>query len=768
MAFAISRQIKLRSVEQAVFSPAYNRLNFFIQPDGLSTDLSQSYLSMRVYLTHRIDGERLSNADLQALLYANLVISFGNGEQSYSPACLLRTARLFANKGNELLEEVNFCNVLTQSIMHQLCNDFETIESTNLLTGSTTQFGHGSSISASLGAFLQNPTEVHIFLRDIFGICRHSNFELAATDGLNLTIELEDKQNLFRVSTLGDFQRINTLDTSGNTATSVLPENFLYPPASGYEQNSNTLSHTPVAYSQNVGAASNLFRDASGNSMIQYPKEGFWYPSDSWFQQPTQGNLIDKVTIINPYTTEQLTALGFIENNWMKLRYEISNSFAGATNIAPKIFSFMAQIGVVAGGATPIIPFNVNYSLWWDDVPGMTVDSLVHFVGLEILYEPEVLMLNAGTSTATIATLLASNSLTITSALYTQLQQMGLLDVDGRPTAVSFDLGVQMGGETASTTEGSHIVPDFITNELSPNIRKIFSNQLTKLPTQGAKCRIINVGAPSGGGDRVITFTSFGCESNTSIQGNTIRLTGDNTYSQIPALGANFFIWNVQYLSFRPNAVTGGPSIPDIVNNISYEIDKFELVLIQSSIDPQNRMPSPFIYSTWKLETATIETSQPTYARQFILEENVYNCFLLTPSWNDDLMSKGSLVSTKRGVSYYRYSVNQVNQTNRDVYLNTFRSSYPSTLYMDRLNDTFSNSDYILRSPVGIRGVQESTDAVICYPLKIYHAVSEQSYVMGAPGGATVQLNLFADTASNGRITAGNIFFFKQVLKQLM
>jgi len=768
MAFAISRQIKLRSVEQAIFSSSYNRLNFFIQPDGLSTDLSQSYLSLRIYLTNKLTGGRIPGQDLRDLLRDNLVISFGNGEQSYSPACLLRTARLFANKGNELLEEVNFCNVLTQSIMHQLCNDFETIETTNLLTGSTTQFGHGSSISASLGAFINNPTTVHIYLRDIFGICRHSNFELAVTDGLNLTIELEDKQNLFRVSTLGDFQRINVPDASGNTVDAILPEAFGFPPAIGYDQNSNTSAKSAIAAGQYLAPSSNLLIDASGNTMIQCPKEGFWYTASSWFEQPTVGTKIDQIVLKNAYTADQLTALGFVTGNWMKLRYLISSSFTGNVNVAPKEFSFMVLIDNVVEGANPAINFQADYSLWWDVANGRTVNDVVVFDGLELIYTRELVQVSHGTTPAVIAADLALNIIQLGGAQYSQLQTMGLIDSDNRPTSVAFDFAVQMQGDVTDATHGSHIIPDWITNELSPNIRKIYSNQLTKLPTQGNKCRITDIVETNTPGTYNIFFSSWGCESNTSIQGYNIYPTGDLTYSPVAASTANYFIWNVQNLYYAPNAGIAPASVPHLANNLSYEIDKFELVLIQSSIDPQNRMPSPFIYSTWKLETATIETAQPTYARQFILEENVYNCFLCTPDWNDSGTSKGSLVSTRRGVSHFRYSVDQVNQSNRDVYLSNFRSAYPSTLYMDRLNDTFSNSDYILRSPVGIRGVQESADAVIVYPLKIYHAVSEQSYVMGHPGGATVQLNLFADTASGARIVPGNIFFYKQVLKQLM
>lgn len=767
MAFAISRQIKLRSVEQAIFQPSYNRLNFFVQPDGLSTDLSQSYLSARVYLKNAITNQRLSSATMKALIEENLVVSFGNGEQSYSPACLIRVARLFANKGNELLEEVNFANILTQTVMHQLCNDFETLESTNLLTGSTSQIGHGSSLPASLSAFINNPTTVHIMLRDLFGICRHSNFELAETDGLNITIELEDKQNLFRVSTLGDFQKFGVPDISGSTALLAYPEVFVNPAAEGYAQNSDTLAKSGIAHGQFSAPSSDLLIDPSGNTMIQYSKEGWRYGADYWFVQPTIATEITAVVFQHALTADQMTALGFVAGNFMKLKYLISSSYTGAAKVAPREFVYMVPMDTVTAGATPNVAFGNGFSLWWDEIVGKTVDDVVVFDSMEVLAVDEVVGWGGPTTTTTLATTLKSNTINMPLAAYEKLQALGLVDSENRPTAVSFDLAVQMGGAAADATHGSHITPDYIANELSPNVRQIFSNQLTKLPTQGAKCVITNVvGLQDTTVD--ITYSTLGCESNTSIQGFTIYPQLVGVPIPVPITGSAFFIWNVQNHAMGPNGVTPATPIPSLLNNLSYEIDKFELVLIQSSIDPANRMPRPFIYSTWKLETATIETAQPTYARQFILEENVYNCMLLTPSWNDVAKTRGSLVSTRRGVSYFRYSVNQVNQTNRDVYLSSFRSSYPSTLYLDRMNDTFSNSDYILRSPVGIRGVQESADAVIIYPLKIYHAVSEQAYVMGHPGGATVQLNLFADTASGGKIVPGNIFFFKQILKQLM
>ena len=767
MSFAISRQIKLRSVEQAVFSPSYNRLNFFIQPDRLSTDLSQSYLSMRVYLTNGITNARISATSIRQLIANNLVVSFGNNDQSYSPACMIRVARLFSNKGNELLEEVNFSNILTQTIMNQLCNDFETVEASNLLTGSSSQIGHGSSFPASISAFINNPTEIHVFLRDLFGICRHSNFELAETDGLQITLELEDKQHLFKVTSLGDFQEINVPDVSGNTAGAIKPEVFTNPAAPGYNQNTNSWASTPISTTQYVAPSSGLFVDISGNKMIQHPKEGFWFSAEEWFTQPVTG-VINSLTTQTAYTADQYTALGLVTGAWLKLKYAITSSTAGAASLEPIEFVYMAYILTAVGNT---ITFAASDSLYYDAVVGRTVNDTVAFLGAELLAAEEVVQLTLAVPAAQIQTTLASNQLLFSAAQYTQMKAIGLLDINGVPTGGTFDIGIQMFTDApATTTTGAHIMPDVILNELSPSIRQIFSNQLTKLPTQGAKTRITNVGAPDGSGNVLLTFTSFGCEANTSIQAANIYPTGNvvngQNFVQVAATAATIFLWNVQNVYRGPNG-TLEAVVPFVFNNLSYEIDKFELVLLQNTIDPKNRMPKPFVYSTWKLEVASIETAQPTWARQFILEEGVYNCFLLTPQWNASGTDKGSLVSTRRGVSYYRYSVNQVNQTNRDIYLCNFRSSYPSSLYLDRLNDTFNNSDYILRSPVGIKGVAETADPILCYPLKIYKAVSETEYMMGGPGGATVQINLYADTAMNQKIVPGNVFFFKQLLKQI-
>ena len=783
MSFAIARQIKLRSIEQANFNKSYNRVNFVVTPDGLATDLSQSYLSMRLYLLKNLSGLRVSNAEMQELIRDNLCVSFGNQDKSYSPACLFRTARLFALKGDELLEEINFSNVLTQSIMHQLCNDFETIEASNLLTGSSVQIGHGSSLPSTLSAFYKNPTEVHVFLRDIFGICRHNNFELSVTAGLRIEIELEDKQNLFKITTLGDFQRIDVRDASGSSpADAILPQRFALQQGItatlGYLQNADDLSTSCVARDQFQFARSNdLFVDASDNFMVQYPKEGFEFPAHTYFQQPAAGGQITAIAFKDSlkYTIEQMSALGFKEGAWMKLRYSISNSFTDARAIAPKTWYIMRKI-IETGiqGETSGILFDTDGSkaLSIPDIPGRSVDSDVVFDGLELLHEDEVVPISyplvAGTPTAEeMLNKLASNKLVVGPTAVQRMRELGLLDADLRASGCTFDLGVELFGTQGASGE-TIITPDVITNQMSSAIRKVYSNQICKLPMQGAKCQIVHVGEADASGEREIEFSSWGCEGKTSLQPFLMIPTGDETRTLHLATSLEFLIWNVQNHLYAPNAVDmSGVPIPSYWNDLTYEIDKFELVLYQNSVDPKNRMPSPFVYSTWKVEINTIENYQQTWARQFILEQGVYNCFLLCPDWNSRDQEKGSMISSRRGVSHYRYLVNNIAQTNRDIFVQDFRSDYVSSLYLDRLNDTFANSDYILRSPVGIQGVQETANPVVLYPLKIYDAVSETQYKLGEPGGATVQINLYGDPSMSRLITSGNVFFFKQLLKQI-
>jgi hypothetical protein len=44
------RQVKIKSLQDQLYTTRYNRATFDLQPDDMSTDLSQSYLLLRLQL----------------------------------------------------------------------------------------------------------------------------------------------------------------------------------------------------------------------------------------------------------------------------------------------------------------------------------------------------------------------------------------------------------------------------------------------------------------------------------------------------------------------------------------------------------------------------------------------------------------------------------------------------------------------------------------------------------------------------------------------
>ena len=187
MALDMYRVIKLRSLENAVYNKQYNRATWNIMPDNMSTDLSESYLALKLRVVNGNTGNPFSAEEIVKLDANRIMFSFGDSVgEVYSPSCLVKTARIFqlGSNGSQstILEEIQYSNVLTNSLK-QIVSDFETIASESLLTlGSTGMLCNGSlaaSTSSYFGASvsLSDPSvQVNIKLSELFGICRSKNF----------------------------------------------------------------------------------------------------------------------------------------------------------------------------------------------------------------------------------------------------------------------------------------------------------------------------------------------------------------------------------------------------------------------------------------------------------------------------------------------------------------------------------------------------------------------------------------------------------------
>ena len=204
---------KILSNVQQVFKPSYNRVTWELTPvTGMAVDFTKSYFCFRMYLTHQIDGSRLTDVDYNDLLSKNLMIELGQNGFSYPAAALFKVARLYSrNNTGSPLEEILYQNVWACT-MAQLTQDFETISSNTLSSGTAVSFNSNGSLASQISALMRSsitptgqqlPVEIHVPLSDIFGICKNTHFDMSITGGLILQIELEDVKNLFQTRAVG-------------------------------------------------------------------------------------------------------------------------------------------------------------------------------------------------------------------------------------------------------------------------------------------------------------------------------------------------------------------------------------------------------------------------------------------------------------------------------------------------------------------------------------------------------------------------------------
>ena len=209
------RTIKIRSNENAVFQPNYNRMRFIVNSDDMSSNLSESYIALKLYVVNGRTGLAYTRDEIKNLDKSRIMFSFGDSlGEAYSPACLIKVARLYAqgNTSNNLLEEIQYSNVLTQSLF-QLKSDFETLASESILTMSNTGMLLNGSVTASTSSYfggsdtpaiLDQSVQVNIKLKDIFGLGQSENFWLSTTQGLIVELELENTKPLINQSCVVD------------------------------------------------------------------------------------------------------------------------------------------------------------------------------------------------------------------------------------------------------------------------------------------------------------------------------------------------------------------------------------------------------------------------------------------------------------------------------------------------------------------------------------------------------------------------------------
>ena len=775
------RTIKLRSVVDAEYKPSYNRLSFMIDPDDFSSDLSQSYLALRMYLCHA-NGTPFTKADFVTLDAQNIFISFGQNDQTYSPLCLIKTARLFAqaNYGTPL-EECNFVNTLTQTL-YNLMNDYESVGSSSLTNNNSVVFGHPESASAmfanlledSVGAGAQRPIEVHLKLSDLFGVFKSKNFYLndPAIMGFRIDLELEDLKPLFRsqvVSQLVPFSA--TLLPPFDDATPGLIATLADTPITSLTAQNNTGQMTCIAGPDSLPILPDNTSEqiVKTNTVVQnYQFEHPFFPGGV-----TRTNVI---TLLATWGAPILESMGLVDGASLRLNFKLVAT-AGLTNLRQsEIFTRLDTIDSIAtvDGVTVItlteyyVPATAGQTQWTTDLDSFeVVDSFVL----------------SSVTAGSYATLFSSGQITVTETGVGDLQTAGLIGTvvglvagDSVPVCpAKFNLHCQTAGIDSIGPTFIDVIPWFDT-WIAPDVptsRQLVSNRNLAMPIQGTTTQLLSAVVAPNGTSLILTFKKLGMVNNNSLAPAILHSEFVPAGIPVPFFNGSGLegggVLSVAYdfwISDFNDIATGYRPAEEVY---TYLIDKAELVLVQSA--KQSGLAMGRVFTTNRVEVTTIQSAVPIYNYQFVVPEaNVYNIMLLTPQYNTSLTPAGlvdhsqSLISWQRGVTQYRWSVNQIDQTNRDIEVGTNTSFYPSSLYLESLMDVLGNGNEGLMSLAGPLTVPHSDTPVVAFPLRIYKSSDSVQYIFH-PEGFVAQITLIADTAHDGYVVPGNIYLWKQMLR---
>jgi hypothetical protein len=361
------RTVKYRSKENQKYNPKYNRASISIPNDNLATDMTQSYISLSLRITSK-NGSELTTDDLMTLKDLNMSISFGYGEHSYSPACLFKSVVLKKGSDGSIIESLPFSNFITQAL-YQLTTNKEIQSSTNLLNGTASYWGKGSSIDSKLSSLLKNPVQVQVSLSDLFGSCKNNtNFWMSETGGLTIEVLFEDKLDLLKVEQIKDNIESGTNDVEpivfGNTFKKTLEFN-------------NTKSYKSDLFP----TVDNLDLEYTTNE-ISNPKGGVAFGLDTFKEAslvPLESDVSAPANQCLYFKDEGLTLLeinqlGIDVSQTVKLNFDIKSGSG-----APKVFemhNIVMEIKPYAS-ATPEIPAVLQYNYIGGYVPPVAVPNVL-------------------------------------------------------------------------------------------------------------------------------------------------------------------------------------------------------------------------------------------------------------------------------------------------------------------------------------------------------------------------------------------------------
>jgi len=763
--------LKIRSVENAEYSTQYNRMRFKIPADNLNTHLNESYLSFQVVPTDSTTNQPITSS---------VNVGFGNADKAYYPTCLLKTVRLFRGDSNIPLEEIQNFNILDQT-MKLYEKDIENLVSDQYESGfyvADNNQGFWSSTYLNGGNI-----DVHLYLKDIFGLCKNKDFYLSDTAGLQMEFELEDRYKLFDTLPPNDPEGVANLPTTVASATSTITLDptlrTAFYPGTGVSQQSfasntgATIIARPAENSTGTTAQKGRGLGGGGKASKTKPpikQEDFIFRLDDTvppsFGSYVTANKSFPVTVTIASTPSSIPK--FYGNNNKATGLQCVSSVAESTKYLNQTLQELPDVtlyyktsaGQVGMSQVPVVSFSntaftapstkatfiLNIQL---DSATAPTDWIVY--GLGIPEAPSSRTTSSGHIEVNSAVASGSMPSGVPANLYcmNSLKQMDLYS-----TNMTY---VPATSTTPATYQFTSLDSNFVVGntyllDLQP-IGVYLGTTYTAVPSLASGVFNIALGSIVGFENRfkattVNTLVLIDADSENFITSNTYTEAVVTAMSEQDIFGDEGLLFGsltFKDLDIENQSTQLGAVAPA---NITYKIPRAELVLIQGAKSSADEPAK--IYSTWKVEPALIDYETSKWQRQFILEPNVYNACLLAP----ESVSTGSepLFSELFKIGSYRWSLDNIDNTNRDVPSN-------KGLHNDKLIDWFTNSPMKLKSLVNYG--EESLGFV---PMKIYTAMDDENmYMDNKPHTLQIVLN----SVDGVKIPSKNVYLFKEVLKTL-
>jgi len=758
--------VKIRSVENADYTTQYNRMRFKVPADNLNTHLDESYLSLQVQ-------PKNANGTLPA---KNLNIGFGNGTDKlpYYPTCLIKVARLFSGDSNIPFEEINRFNLLDLN-MKIYQKDLENLASDQYESG----FFVDNLFQADKSPFyLEGGIDIHVPLKDIFGLCKNKDFYLSNTGGLQIELELEDQYSLFIANSEANVasQRVYTSFDGGQSVTPFSNLNSAYISSS---QPPNEVA--PVALDSSEVQANQELKSLDADL------ENFYISASS----VTIGSTYDATNKRFPVAIQisltsniiydaslPITAFGIgtvagnliLKNsNWkqmpMSLVYKKTDTVKSPL-FARELQNLTASLTDFNPSGTPTNAVIVAQLPWVND----TAPTGLSFKAIAC----------AGKLSLYGATSSTFNQLSLTNAIGSAFP-IGYAGIAGTIQQICAGTG----NPTADPPEAPALTLALGTDSTYPTITvsagalgsgvSLVPNAQYIVNLQQIQPATFSVWNPSEvkNDDNINGLVPWTYQSNTMPQAkNFILKATDETVLTFQKVVNDSDAGNVAFINkqiqervqqsyasigeiFLQMVAQPPAPISDELDEVqqaqlTYSIPRAELVLVQEPKKSSDSISN--VYMTWKMEPTLIENSTTNWQKQFILEPNVASvCLLYPPQASNGVQS---MYSSDDAIDTYRWALDNIDNTNRDVVLN-------EALHNDKLIDWFNNTNMKLKSFPNSQLLESELSLI---PMKIYSAVDDENMYMDNKSH-TLQVVLKAQ--DDTPLTQKNLYLFKQVLKTL-